>query len=429
MNCNSYILVLLLLILIIFIILDRNLNRVNKNIENFSLIKNDTFYDFIHNNKYFEVIDTNRAIKYGSEELTGHIGTNINYKIYSKLKNKDYIILRYPDFRSEIKRHSIDNFNNYLNYLKNYYFNQSNNYILDFTGFHGFIDNKVNLWIDIKNKYGRLKADEVMCKTYLCPNDYELFLNEFDNKKYILKNSFGGARSALKITNSKDEIIQYFEDNKKINFNPELCKDSVCHSKVKYNIVQRFMEPGLLIDNRKVGFRLYLVIFSHNKNLKAYLYKNGVCYYSKNEYNQNNTELNNNVVGSIFKMQEYIQSKNLPMYFKDFTEYVKNNNLVDSNKINYFIKKLKEGCEIIVNTVRDRIIHFHESNIEKFSVYGLDVEYDKNFKPCIFEGNFYFTRFKSNNKYGKLINDLYNDIFYKLGLTNENIYGFYDLSV
>ena len=106
-------------------------------------------------------------------------------------------------------------------------------------------------------------ANYVMYNTFLIPNDYDIFIKNFNsNNKYVLKNSFGGARSTLKITNSLKEIQYYYSINKKNNFDPSLCKDAVCHSKVKYNIVQEFMEPGLLINNKKVEFRLYLVIFS-----------------------------------------------------------------------------------------------------------------------------------------------------------------------
>ena len=79
----------------------------------------------------------------------------------------------------------------------------------------------------------------------------------------------------------------------------------------------------------------------------------------------------------------------------------------------------------MINSVKDKIIYFKESNIQKFAIYGLDVEYDKDFNPYIFEGNFYFTRFKSNTIYGNLIKSLYNDIFYKLRLCDKNINGFY----
>ena len=65
------------------------------------------------------------------------------------------------------------------------------------------------------------------------------YLKEYNkNNKYILKNSFGGARSALLISNDLKEILKYFDESELNKINPIECKDAVCHSKVKYNIVQ-----------------------------------------------------------------------------------------------------------------------------------------------------------------------------------------------
>jgi hypothetical protein len=425
-NFQKIALIIILILFILFICL-KSYKINNESFTNMgrSNISNDTFYDFLNFNENINIIDTRTSIPYNNHNLTGHIGTNIYYKIYCKMNQKKYILLRYADFKNEIKRHSIANINSYLKYLQGNFFKRGNNYILDFTGYHGFIDNKVSLWLDIKQKFGRNKANYVMYNTFLIPNDYNIFIKNFNsNNKYVLKNSFGGARSALKITNSLKEIQNYYSINKKNNFDPSLCKDAVCHSKVKYNIVQEFMEPGLLINNKKVGFRLYLVIFSNNSDISTYIYKNGICYYSQNDYNKSNN-VDNNVVGSIFKMKEYIESNKLPLFFKDFIIFIKKNYNIPQSKIDFFINELKKKCKIIINSVKDKIIYFKGSNIQKFAIYGLDVEYDKDFNPYIFEGNFYFARFKSNTIYGNLIKSLYNDIFYKLKLCDKNINGFY----
>jgi hypothetical protein len=427
---KKYIMVLITVFLIFLLLMIYLLNIKKKksyllNKKCKSNIRNDTFYDFINTNKNIIVIDTKPHIIYENQKINSQIGSNIYYEIYCKIDKKKYTILRYADFRNEIKRHSIEYINAYLNYLNNKYMKENINYILDFTGFHGYIDNKVNLWVEIKNKYGRNTANKIMCKTYLIPNDYQLFTEEYNkNNKYVLKNSFGGARSGLKITDSLQEIEKYFFINKEMRFNPEMCKDSVCHSKVKYNIVQKFIEPGLLIDNRKVGFRMYLVIFSQGTNLSSYLYNDGVCYYSKNKYNKKGSKLNDNVVGSIFDMQNYIEKNKLPIYFSDFIKFIKKNNNVSNQKLKTFIEKLKHNCSLIINSVKDKLVYFTSSNIKKFCIYGLDVEYDNNFDPFIFEGNFYFTRFKSNNKYGNLVKSLYNDIFTKMNLNGNMINGF-----
>ena len=181
-------------------------------------------------------------------------------------------------------------------FLKNK-LNNKNYYVLDFTGFHGILDNKVRLWISIYKKYGRKTANKIMGVTYLCPNDFLLFLKNYKkNKKYILKNSFGGARKSLKITKDKNEIIYQFEKNIEANFNPITCVDSVCHSKVKYNIIQEFIDDIYLINGHKIGLRMFLVITYVNGLMNAYIFKDGYCYYSINKYNNESTNINNNVL-------------------------------------------------------------------------------------------------------------------------------------
>ena len=104
---KNNIIILFSIILFIFCILN---NILDIRLENFSnkeinINNYDTFYNFIKNNKNFVILEINQNINYKNNNISGFIGTNIYYKIYSKLDKMEYIILRYPDFRNEIKRH------------------------------------------------------------------------------------------------------------------------------------------------------------------------------------------------------------------------------------------------------------------------------------------------------------------------------------
>ena len=163
-----------------------------------------------------------------------------------------------------------------------------------------------------------------MSETFLIPNDKELFKKEYNkNNKYILKNSFGGARSALLISNDLKEILKYFDESELNKINPIECKDAVCHSKVKYNIVQKFIEPDFLYKGFKMGIRLYLVIIKERNDLKSLLFKDGGCYYSEKKYNKSSTKLDDNVVGVFLNTNKIIEEYNLPTTYKDFEKEVK----------------------------------------------------------------------------------------------------------
>ena len=413
-----FILILILLFLNIYI------QRKSKLDEHFSF-NNETFYSFLEDIKNIEILDVKKFIKVGNKNLTGHIGQNIYFNFYNKLNKKYYILIRYPDFMNEILRHSEKNFKKYFSNLSKI-INLKKNYIFDFTSFHGIIDNKVRLYLSLRNYYSKSLADEIMGKTYLIPNDLKIFLKNYNrNKKYILKNSFGGARSALTITKSKDEILSYFNQNSRINFYPDRCEDSVCHRKVKYNIVQDYIDNLYRLNDYKVGLRLYFVIICENGVPNGYLYKDGLVHYSLKKYNETN-DIASNVVGSIFKVENIIKDNNLPYNLIGLKRYIIENEINGEEKFNFFIKILLKYFNYILKANSDKLCIFNNyKNIEKFAVYGVDIEFDNDFKPYIFEGNFYFARFKQNNKYGKIVKKLYNDIFFKLKLTTMEYNSFW----
>jgi hypothetical protein len=384
-------------------------------------------------NQNFNIIKKNKILKYEEHTLSAQGMQYIYYNVQNKINNKLYVILRYPDFRNEILRHSKENLMNYFNFLEKRIIKHDTNYIFDFTGYHGIIDEKVRLWIKLKDYYNRELANKVMPKTYLIPNDHNIFIEDYSSgKKYILKNSFGGARSALKITVDKDEILSYFDENKSKNYDPYLCIDAACHSKVKYNIIQEFIEPTFLLHNHKFGLRLYFVLIenpnSKYKELKPLLWNNGLCYYSNKEYhNSKDIDIDKNVVGSILKedMKEIIKKYSLPKTYVEFKDYIKININNYQSKINNLEKKLQEYFNYIFVSNKDELNYFNEyKNITKFGIYAFDLEIDKDFNPIIFEGNVYFARFDLNIDYGHMIKELYQDIFYKLDLSDKNNYGF-----
>jgi len=420
------ILIIYLIIIIIFYILNNFILIQNKNNEFFDNNNtiNEIFYNSILSN--FDINNTKNSIEYNNQKITSLRGQYIYYEI-TDMNNNKYIFMRYPDFRDEKLRHSKKNFMQYFNFLTNNFIQNNNNYIFDFVGYHGIIDNKVRLWIKLKEYYGRTTANSIMPKTYLIPTDYNIFIDEYDeNKKYILKNSFGGARSALLITSSKNEILDHFNNN--LDYNPYNCDDAVCHSNVKYNIIQEYIEPTFLMNGYKFGLRFFIVLIQDkNGIIKKLIYKDGYCYYSIKKYDSTLTNMDNNVVGSVFKTNNVIIENNFPFTFQEFIQYSIKNIENGNDKINNLINKLKYSMNMIINSNKDELFYFEKyRNIDKFSIFAFDVEFDNNFNPIIFEGNYYFARFnRNNNKYNIVLEELYNDIYNELNLNNKKNKGFY----
>jgi len=425
----SIILCIILCIILFYIINSFILKGIKrsklKNIENFiSFYSNETFEHSLKES--FKIINKNKVITYNGNTNSAINGQIILFNTINKLDNKEYIILRWIDFRNEKLRHSKKYCIDYFEYLKKNFIKQNNNYIFDFVGYHGILDDKVRLWIKLKEVYGRDLANTITPKTYLIPTDYEIFMKEYqEDKKYILKNSFGGARSSIKITRSKKEILDIFNKNKLNDFNPYSCEDAVCYSNVKYNIIQEFIQPTFLLNGYKIGIRLYVVLINCDNNTKRLIWKDGMCYYSKKKY-VDDENMDNNVVGSIKKISDVIKNNNFPVSYLDFKEYSKKNIKDSTKKFKNFELKINKYIDYILTSNKDELFYFNEyENIKKFSIFGFDIEFDHNFNPVIYEGNYYFARFTPNTNYGIIIENLYHDIFYELGLSKSKKYGFF----
>jgi len=388
------------------------------NKENFKY--SEIFLNNLQLNENIKILKIQKSINYNNKLIRSRVGSNILYNIFNKLNGKYYTIIRYPDFINEIKRHSFNNLHNYFKFLKKNIIKKNINYIFDFTGYHGVFDNKVRLWIKLKNKYGRNTANKIMGTTHLIPNDKTLFFKNFSNKsKYIMKNSFGGARTGLTITNDKNEIANIFNTCK---IDPEKCIDAACHRKTKYNIIQNFIEPSFFVNGHKFGLRLFLILIYKNNKLESFIYKDGFCYYTLQKYQKNSMHLDKNIVPTTKRLNDFIIENKLPYTYIEFAKYIKK---IDKNylkKFNNLENILKEYCKKIVESNKDDIYEFYNNeNVNNFSIYAMDIDIDKDFKPSIFESNYYFAYTKSLRK--DVFINMYNDIFYKLGLSNKEVNG------
>ena len=99
---------------------------------------------------------------------------------------------------------------------------------------------------------------------------------------------------------------------------------------------------------------------------------------------------------------------------------------MDLKKIENLISKLKTYCKYIINSNYEKLSIFNQNNIKSYSIFALDIEFNKQFKPYIFEGNYYFARW-NYGKRGNVMNNLYNDIYYQLGLNSEQNVGFWNI--
>ena len=443
-----YIIILCIIIFIFNIINNYSNNYSNNNLYNYSnisdwyiknnkkindytdVLDNNPFVFFLLNNNDIKINKITNYINYNGINISARRKDPIHYSIYVKRLNQNYEIWRYPDFRDEYKRHSYNYMNNYINFLyKNINYNKKN--IFEFTCYHGILDNKVRLWQQLVKKYGVQESSIVMPRTYLIPDDKNIFYQDYNNKiennKFILKNAFLGGKTGIKITNSYEYIISLFDKYK--NQSISLCTDNVCLGKREYNLVQPYLNNPFLIDGYKFNFRFYLVNFWKNNKLTSGIFKDFYLSYSINKFNKDSNNFSdiitsysdnsdNDKWGIVDKIT--METKR-PNSHKTFKQYLNNKGL----DFNIFLKNLKVNINKIIESNKNDLTNYCITNQNHFQVYALDMEMDNNLNPILYEANVYFILYK--HLYGNLQASMYEDIFNYFDITKSFNIGFWQV--
>ncbi len=398
----------------------------------------------IKNNPQLHVMKVENSLTYQGNQIFARRKSPIYYEIYSSFSRKAYQFYRYPDFMNEEKRHQLHYMNSYIQFLyrklKLNSKNNQNNYIFEFTCFHGVLDNKIRLWRQLVKTYGRKVASQVMPESYLIPDDYELFKNKYGNGngngnsnsnsnsihkkkiKFILKNAHKGGKSGLKVTNSTQYILDCFQKTLKDTGNSlQQCPDTVCLGKIPYNVIQPYLEKPFLIYNYKFNFRFFLTIFWKDNVLTAGIYRDFYLSYSNNKYQSESTNFNDNITSiGDNHIQDTIQQER-PNNYETFKKFLDQENLSYSS----LISKIRSNIYKVVASNKKELTQYCLPNQNHFQIYALDMEMDEKLNPVLYEANVYFSLYY--HIYGKIQSSLYEDIFNYFKLTDAFNYGFWEV--
>lgn len=209
--------------------------------------------------------------------------------------------------------------------------------------------NRVNIWRNIKQRYGEEVATQIFPKTYILPDEIQNLLKD-PNQHFILKTTWGSLRLGCDLFNNKDEIKKKYKE---------------------YDIAQVYIKNPYLINGFKFDVRIFMVVYCGKG---AYLYMEGYNDYTKKKFDYNSMEREqkiNHTYPSDKDNDHYEQNK-LPKFVNDI-----------GNMDNMWVI-LAEKLRKILSTNENLCCKEDEG---KYNIYGLDVELLDNWDPIIIEIN------------------------------------------
>ncbi|CAH8633542.1 unnamed protein product [Schistosoma bovis] len=233
----------------------------------------------------------------------------------------------------------------------------------------------------VKDDTGRYFFLDFIPVTYMLPQDYNLFAEEFKrnpSSTWIMKPSGKARGVGIFLINKLSQLKRWSRDGKSglIGATPA-CRDSY--------VISRYIENPLLIGGKKFDLRLYVLVTSF-RPLKTYVYKLGFCRFCTVRYNSDVSELDNMFVHltnvSIQKHGIHYNSihggKWTTENFRLWLQGTKGKPVSDKlfDEIHWIIvHSLKAVANVMIN---DR---------HCFECYGYDIIIDDNFKPWLVEVN------------------------------------------
>lgn len=223
---------------------------------------------------------------------------------------------------------------------------------------------KTSLWNILEKKYGRDKAKELLPETFVLSNDkhIELFKEQYvENELYILK-SKKQKKEGIKLTRDINEILEANEKN--------------------FTLVQDYKKDLLLINNRKLNIRMYLLLTLKDGILKAYINKHATCIYCNKNYDDSTNDFESNITS--YNLDIKIYDKN-PLTMRQLRTYLIDNGYENPDIL---FKRIDEKVALVVDAVKP---HFGKkgnlTNNLCLQIFGMDFLVDKNLNPFLLECN------------------------------------------
>lgn len=231
-----------------------------------------------------------------------------------------------------------------------------------------------------KDEEGRYIYLDFIPTTFMLPQDYNLFAEEFKRNPcstWIVKPSAKARGVGIFILNKLSQLKKWSRDSRSNNFQLPQSKDSY--------VISRYIDNPLLIGGKKFDLRMYVLVTSF-RPLKIYLYRLGFCRFCTVKYNANVNELDNLFVHltnvSIQKQGSDYNSihggKWTIQNFRLWIEGTRGKSVSDKlfDEINWIIYHSLMSVQNVISNDR-----------HCFEAYGYDIIVDDKLKPWLIEVN------------------------------------------
>lgn len=357
----------------------------------------------LNNNKYILMVIIILIILL----IVCNIQISDNYNGYNKWyqcydKKQIHRVFHSALIKSGIERTYDENWNIYLpcnskyniQAVKNVPITKSNQ-IINIVPYNGVLGSKKYLWEMLNNYYGRNIASTVMPKSYVLPKDIHLLNIDFDNNNiYVLKTE-EQRQKGITLTNKYNDII-------KCNSNEGECK-----------IVQSYIKNSILYKNHKINFRVYLLVICDIKNIKAYIYSDGIVSYAKTPtYNNNKINFDSNIAS--FYTSKSLYDKNYPILISKLLDEM---NINKQKLFNKFMDKTRK----VVIAAKDKLCNFeYKYKNTSFQLFGVDFIVTEKLMPYILEINIGPGMIPYNKTDSVMREEMHYSILGVLGINKKN---------
>lgn len=216
--------------------------------------------------------------------------------------------------------------------------------------------------------------------TYMIPQDYNLFAEEFKrnpSSTWIMKPSGKARGIGIFLINKLSQLKRWTREGRQGVIGPSCTRETY--------VISKYIDNPLLIGGKKFDLRIYILV-TNFRPLKAYIYKLGFCRFCTVKYDTNVTELDNMFVHltNVSIQKQGTQYNNIhggkwtTENFRLWLEGTKGKAVSD--------KLFDEIHWIIVHSLR-AVSNIMINDRHCFECYGYDIIIDDNFKPWLIEVN------------------------------------------